>query len=79
MPNKFQANPQSEVITIKGAIAHLGNGKKIPNSYITFEKGKIIAIGEMNPNITLKGNIINANGKTSLPWDYCSKFNLRIG
>ncbi|MDA7717046.1 amidohydrolase, partial [bacterium] len=39
------AEAQSEIITITGATAHIGNGEIIENSSITFEDGKITAIG----------------------------------
>ena len=38
------ADKQSETITIVGATAHIGNGKVIENSIITFENGKITTI-----------------------------------
>ena len=59
------AVPQSDAITIKGAIAHIGNGQVIENSVIVFEKGKITAIGGMNT--ASKGREINASGKHVYP------------
>ncbi len=58
--------PQKEVITIVGAIAHIGNGQIIENSSIVFEKGKITAIGNKN-TISSKGKIIDATGKHIYP------------
>ncbi len=55
------APKQNEVITIKGATAHIGNGQIIENSVLVFENGKIIAIGD-NATVS-QGKIINAAGK----------------
>ena len=59
------APTQSEAITIKGATAHIGNGKVIPNSVIVFENGKITSIGDTNT--PSKGREINAQGKHIYP------------
>ncbi len=60
------ASAQSEVITITGATAHIGNGEVIENSIIIFENGKITAIGS-NGSASPKGKVINATGKHVYP------------
>ncbi len=60
------AKKQTEPISIVGATAHIGNGKRIENSILTFENGKITAINSSN-KITAKGKIINAKGKHIYP------------
>jgi imidazolonepropionase-like amidohydrolase len=40
------AKAQSKPVVITGATIHVGNGQVINNGYITFDKGKITAIGE---------------------------------
>ena len=59
------AKAQSDAITITGATAHIGNGDVIENSVITFENGKITAIGDSNTST--KGTIIDASGKHVYP------------
>ncbi len=61
-PAKAQTSP----ITIKGATAHIGNGSTIKNSTITFENGKITAIGTTSDS-TPSGTIIDATGKHVYP------------
>ncbi len=59
------ANKQSEVITIVGATAHIGNGTLLSNATLVFENGKLTAVGdETTPQ---KGQIINATGKHIYP------------
>ncbi|MBJ2174613.1 amidohydrolase family protein [Aureibaculum sp. A20] len=60
------ADKQSEVITIVGATAHIGNGEIIENSVITFENGKITAIDNAATTNT-SGKIIDAKGKHVYP------------
>ncbi len=60
------AKDQSEVISITGATAHIGNGEVIENSTIIFENGKITAIGASS-SISPKGKIIDASGKHVYP------------
>ncbi len=55
------APKQSEIITIKGATAHIGNGRVIENSVLVFENGKITAIGDSST--PSKGRVINAEGQ----------------
>jgi len=62
------AEPQKETITIIGATAHLGNGKIIENSIITFENGKITAVADAaTVKISGSANIIDATGKHVYP------------
>ena len=61
------ANDQLEPVSIEGAIAHLGNGKVIPNSLIMFKAGKIIFVGSAMAKITRIGKVIKANGKHVYP------------
>ncbi|MFK5981682.1 MAG: amidohydrolase family protein [Flavobacteriaceae bacterium] len=59
---------QSEIITIVGATAHIGNGTVIENSVIIFENGKITAIGDENKTpVKGQGQVINAKGKHIYP------------
>ncbi len=60
------AKNQVEAITITGATAHIGNGEVIENSIITFENGKITAIGAAG-SASPKGTIIDASGKHVYP------------
>ena len=62
------AESQPESITITGAIAHLGNGKIIENSIITFENGKITAVADATTvKISGTGKMIDATGKHVYP------------
>ncbi len=58
------AGEQTEVITITGATAHIGDGTIIENCTIVFENGKITAIGTGE---TTQGTIIDASGKHVYP------------
>ena len=64
------ASPQKGKIAILGAIAHLGNGKVIGNSLITFENGKLLAVEDAT-GIRIDRNsfakVIEANGKHAYP------------
>ena len=65
IPSKAQSKP----VAIIGATIHTGNGQIIENGYISFDKGKIIGIGNavgMNFNSGTT-NIINATGKHVYP------------
>ncbi len=61
---------QSQAIAIIGATAHIGNGKVINNSIITFDKGKITNIADAS---TVRidrgqfGEVIDATGKHIYP------------
>lgn len=59
------APAQSEVLTIKGATAHIGDGSVIENSVIVFANGTITAIG--NSSTTTQGRVIDASGKHIYP------------
>ncbi len=59
------APSQSEIISITGATAHIGNGSVIENSVIVFENGKITAIG--GSATPTQGRVINAQGKHIYP------------
>lgn len=60
------APKQSKTISIVGATAHIGNGQVIENSVLTFEEGKITAIGASG-DVDPSGEIINAEGKHLYP------------
>ena len=62
------APKQTEVITIIGATAHLGNGNVIDNSIIIFEDGKLTTVADATTTkTTSKGKIIDAKGKHVYP------------
>ena len=59
---------QKDVLTIFGATAHIGNGKIIQNSIITFENGKLVAVADATTSkIPLRGTIIDASEKHVYP------------
>ncbi|WP_025741472.1 amidohydrolase family protein [Aquimarina pacifica] len=58
------AKKQTEIISIEGVTAHIGNGQIIEKCVLTFENGKITAIGS---DIEPKGTIIDATGKHIYP------------
>jgi len=60
------ASKQSQIISIEGATAHIGNGKIIENALIVFENGKLIFVGN-NHDHQKKGKLINAKGKHIYP------------
>ncbi len=64
------APPQKGKLAILGATAHIGNGKVIANSLITFENGKLLAVEDAT-GIRLDRNsftkVIDANGKHAYP------------
>lgn len=59
------APAQSEIITIKGATAHIGDGTTIENSVLVFNQGNIVAIG--NASTPSQGKVIDATGKHLYP------------
>lgn len=62
------APEQSEVITIVGATAHIGNGEVIENSIIVMKDGKILnCVDATTSKIALQGKIIQAEGKHVYP------------
>ena len=66
--SNIPAPPQSEPIVLKGATAHIGNGKVISNAVIAFENGKITAIGdESNTAVPSGFTTINVQGKHIYP------------
>lgn len=65
------APAQNKPVTITGATIHVGNGQVINKGYITFDKGKIIAIGEGSPANTNGADIIDATGKQVYPGFIC--------
>jgi imidazolonepropionase-like amidohydrolase len=64
--NILPAKAQSKPIIITGATIHVGNGQVINNGYITFDKGKITAIGE-GAGTANGAEVINASGKHIYP------------
>jgi imidazolonepropionase-like amidohydrolase len=65
------APAQTKPVTITGATIHIGNGQVINNGYITFDKGKITAIGEGSPANTSGADVIDASGKQVYPGFIC--------
>jgi len=64
------AAPQSESIAIVGATAHLGNGKVIQNSFISFENGKLTNVADatlIRIDKSQFGKVVEANGKHVYP------------
>ncbi|MGB5943150.1 MAG: amidohydrolase family protein [Leeuwenhoekiella sp.] len=62
------APKQEGTITIKGGIAHIGNGEVLENSLIVIKNGKISEIGEASPGASAaKGKVIDATGKHIYP------------
>lgn len=61
------AKPQSTPVIISGATIHVGNGQVINNGYISFDNGKITAIGEGTATNTSGAELINASGKHVYP------------
>ncbi len=58
------APAQSEIISVTGATAHIGDGSVIENCTLVFENGKITALGSgVNP----VGRVIDAQGKHIYP------------
>ncbi len=70
IPGSAQQTPapkQTEVLTIEGATAHLGNGEVIESSLIMFEDGKLTFVGDSKMKIARKGKVIDAAGKHVYP------------
>ncbi len=68
-PTIYPAKPQGKQIALTGATIHTGNGQVIQNGYVSFENGKITAIGDaatvrFNTNTT---DVIDATGKHIYP------------
>ncbi len=58
------APAQSEVISVTGATAHIGDGTVIENCTLVFENGKITGLGA---GVSPQGRVINAAGKHMYP------------
>jgi len=66
--SNIPAPPQSEPMVLRGATAHIGNGKVIENAVIAFENGKITAIGAENATSVPSGyKSIDVKGKHIYP------------
>ena len=62
------AKPQTKKIVISGATIHIGNGQVIENGFISFDNGKITAIGNNSDvKTTSDAQLINATGKHIYP------------
>ncbi len=61
----YPAKAQTETITITNATIHVGNGTVITNGFVTFENGKIKAVGQSAP--PAGGKVIDAKGKHVYP------------
>lgn len=61
----YPAKAQTETITIINATIHVGNGTVISNGFISFENGKIKAVGQTAP--AAGGKVIDAKGKHVYP------------
>jgi len=65
------APAQSKPIIITGATLHIGNGQVISNGYITFNNGKITAIGQGAAPAITGAEVIDASGKQVYPGFIC--------
>jgi imidazolonepropionase-like amidohydrolase len=61
------ADKQTTTFSIEGATAHIGNGKIIENSLLTFSDGKITFVGSATLKTARLGTVINAKGKHVYP------------
>jgi imidazolonepropionase-like amidohydrolase len=66
--NIVPAKAQTQTIAIVGATIHIGNGQVIENGYITFNKGKITAVGSGTATADV---VIDAKGKQLYPGFIC--------
>jgi imidazolonepropionase-like amidohydrolase len=66
--NIVPAKAQTQTIAIVGATIHVGNGQVIENGYITFNKGKITAVGTGTATADV---VIDAKGKQLYPGFIC--------
>lgn len=65
--NISPVKPQSKPVILTGATIHIGNGQVINNGYITFDKGKITAVGEGSGPANGGYEVVNATGKQIYP------------
>ncbi len=63
--NVYPVKNQAEKITLANATIHVGNGTVIANGYVTFDNGKITAVGEGSP--AAPGKLIDLKGKHIYP------------
>ena len=61
------ADKQTTTFSIEGATAHIGNGKIIENSLLTFSDGKITFVGSATLKTARLGTVISAKGKHVYP------------
>ena len=61
------AKAQSKPVIITNATIHVGNGQVIENGYISFDKGKITAIGSGTAPNASSAEVINASGQQVYP------------
>jgi len=61
----YPAKSQTEKITLANATVHVGNGTVIANGFVTFESGKITAVGANAP--AAPGKVIDIKGKHVYP------------
>ncbi len=61
----YPAKPQTEKITLANATVHVGNGTVITNGFVTFENGKITAVGASAP--AAPGKVVDIKGKHVYP------------
>ena len=73
-PSPAQAGP----VVIKNAFIHLGNGKVFESGYISFEKGKITAVGNGDNASMPSAMVIDAKGKHVYPGIIAASTNLGL-
>ncbi|MFN2262305.1 MAG: amidohydrolase, partial [Psychroflexus sp.] len=62
------ADAQSQVISVVGATAHIGNGEVISNALLIFENGKITNMSSLDDSdVQPQGRVIKAEGKHVYP------------
>jgi len=61
----YPAKSQTEKITLANATVHVGNGTVIANGFVTFENGKITAVGASAP--ASPGKVIDIKDKHVYP------------
>lgn len=78
MAQQTPAAAQSEVISITGATAHVGDGTVIENAVIVMENGLIKAIGAAG-SVEAQGKVIEASGKHVYPGFILANSTLGLG